>query len=177
MGIKSKYTEDPEFYNIIAEGLARDGKTDVEIAESLKITERTLNDWKKRYSGFKTALKTGKEVVDRGVENSLLKRANGYEYEEVKTYVSEVDGKTTKRIEKVTKHVSPDVTAQIFWLKNRQPEKWRDGKNLEVTGKDGKAIQTTNVNVDYNGLTEEQLKDERTQELLTDLFYRSKEVD
>jgi hypothetical protein len=34
------------------------------------------------------------------------------------------------------KHLPPDVTAGIFWLKNRNPVKWRDAWQLEhVTGK------------------------------------------
>ena len=64
-------------------------------------------------------------MVDRQVENALLKRALGYEYTEVtKEYVPDV-GKMTVTKE-VTKQVIPDTTAQIFWLKNRKPGDWRD---------------------------------------------------
>ena len=59
------------------------------------------------------------EVVDYQVENALLKRALGYQYDEI-TYE---DGEKIKR---VTKQVAPDTTAQIFWLKNRRPSKWKD---------------------------------------------------
>ena len=34
---------------------------------------------------------------------------------------------------KVTKQVAPDTTAQIFWLKNRKPDKWRDKPAYEDT--------------------------------------------
>lgn len=57
------------------------------------------------------------------VENALLKRALGYEYQEERIEVSEKDG---KRIIQTIKHVVPDTTAQIYWLKNRRPDKWRD---------------------------------------------------
>ena len=60
------------------EGWARDGLTDEQIAEKIKITPSTLYEWKKRYSEISEALKKGKEVVDRQVENALLKRALGY---------------------------------------------------------------------------------------------------
>src|SRR5690625_6486352 len=50
----------------------------------------------------------------------MLKRAKGYEYEEVKTYIEESDGKKKKKIEKTIKHVPADITAGIFWLKNRK---------------------------------------------------------
>ena len=38
---------------------------------------------------------------------------------------------TTKEI---VKEVTPDTTAQIFWLKNRKPEEWRDKKDVAVEG-------------------------------------------
>lgn len=69
------------------EGWARDGLTDKQIAENIGITEQTLNVWKKSYPSFSESLKRGKEVVDRQVENALLKRALGYTYNEDK-YIS-----------------------------------------------------------------------------------------
>lgn len=64
------------------EGWAHDGLTDEQIAEKIGIRRPTLYDWKKKYSDISDALKRGKEVVDRQVENALLKRARGYEYTE-----------------------------------------------------------------------------------------------
>lgn len=108
------------------EGWARDGLTDEQIAENIGITAKTLYDWKKRYSNICESLKRGKEVVDRQVENALLKRALGYTYEEI-TYEGGVE---TKR---VVKEVVPDTTAQIFWLKNRKREAWADRQNIELS--------------------------------------------
>lgn len=116
------------------QGWARDGLIDKQIAHNIGITEQTLNVWKKKYPSLFDALKRGKEVVDRQVENALLKRAIGYEYEEVKTFIEESDGKKKKKVEKTTKHVSGDVTAQIFWLKNRKPADWRDKRDIEHSG-------------------------------------------
>ena len=81
----------------LLEGWARDGLTDEQLAEKMSIGIRTLYDWKIRYPQISQALKKGKEIVDFEVENALLKSA--------------IDGNTT---------------AQIFWLKNRRPDKWRD---------------------------------------------------
>ena len=107
------------------EGWARDGLTDEQIAENIGISRSTLNSWKAKYPDISDTLKRGKEVVDRQVENALLKRALGYEYTEVtREYIPEV-GKMTVTKE-VTKQVVPDTTAQIFWLKNRKPGDWRD---------------------------------------------------
>ena len=64
------------------EGWARDGLTDEQIAHNIGIAPKTLYEWKKRYGEICKALKKGKEVVDIQVENALLKRALGYEYQE-----------------------------------------------------------------------------------------------
>lgn len=112
---------------ILLEGWARDGLIDEQIAANIGITPSTLYEWKKKYAEISEALKKGKEVVDIQVENALLKRALGYRYDEVTTE----DEIETKR---VTKEVTPDTTAQIFWLKNRRPDKWRDRKDIEHGG-------------------------------------------
>ena len=111
------------------EGWARDGLTDEQIAKNIGISRSTLNEWKKKYSDISDTLKRGKEVIDRQVENSLLKRALGYEYEEVSEKFEY--GVLTER--KVTKkQVVPDTTAQIFWLKNRKPSVWRDRAQVDI---------------------------------------------
>ena len=60
------------------EGWARDGLTDKQIAHNMGVSEQTLNVWKKKYPSLFESLKRGKEVIDREVENALLKRALGY---------------------------------------------------------------------------------------------------
>lgn len=95
---KGKYQKWLEEENLLLlEGWARDGLTDEQIAKNMGISYSTLKDWKNKYSAILAALKKGKEVVDYQVENALL--------------LSALDGNTT---------------AQIFWLKNRRPDKWRD---------------------------------------------------
>ncbi len=130
MARKGKYEEwiTPEGLLKI-EGWARDGLTDEQIAANIGIRAGTLYDWKNRFSDISEALKKGKEVVDRQVENALLKRALGYTYAEI-TYE---DGEETKR---VIKEVVPDTTAQIFWLKNRKPEVWRDKREITTDDND-----------------------------------------
>ena len=118
------------------EGWAKDGLTDEEIAAKIGIARSTLGEWKNKYPTISDTLKQGKEVVDRQVENSLLKRALGYSYVEVtkEPITNPNTGEVKFGISKeVTKHVAPDTTAQIFWLKNRKPEEWREKKELNVT--------------------------------------------
>ena len=115
------------------EAWARDGLIDEQIAKNMGITPSTLYEWKKNYSEISESLKKGKEVVDIQVENALLKRALGYSYKEIKEEKT-VDG---KRVTVTTKEVVPDTTAQIFWLKNRRPERWRDKQDIEHSGQMG----------------------------------------
>lgn len=136
------------------EGWARDGLTDKQIAHNIGVTEQTLNLWKKAYPQLFESLKRGKEVVDRQVENALLKRALGYEYYETTRELCEnaETGETRLAVTKVvTKQVAPDTTAQIFWLKNRKPAEWRDKKDIDMSG-------GLNINNPFEGLTTDELK-------------------
>lgn len=121
---KGKYQEwlEPEGLLKI-EGWARDGLTEEQIAHNMGIGYSTLQAWKNEYQDILDTLKRGKEVVDRQVENALLKRALGYEYEEISEKY-ELGILTERKVTK--KQVVPDTTAQIFWLKNRKPKDWRD---------------------------------------------------
>ena len=168
------------------EGWARDGLTDEQIAQNIGINPATLYDWKKKYAEISESLKRGKDVIDRQVENALLKRALGYTYNEDKyicvpmdeaeyavkleeymnTYKYEHPDATLDEImlvrenfpkvkqvlaERKVKEVAPDTTAQIFWLKNRKPNDWRDKKDVDLSG----AVNTNNP---FEGLTTEELK-------------------
>lgn len=125
MARPSKYETEVKDKLFLIECWARDGYTNEDIAGKLGISTKTLYEWQNKYSEFGDALKRGKEVVDFEVENALLKRAFGYEYDEV-TYEN---GEEVKR---VTKQVAPDTTAQIFWLKNRKPKEWRDKREYNI---------------------------------------------
>ena len=124
---KYKQWLEPEGLTLL-EGWARDGLTDEQLSHNMGIGTTTLYRWKEEYREIREALKRGKEVVDIQVENALLKRALGYEYtEETRELVKDKEtGEYSLSVTKiVTKEVAPDVTAQIFWLKNRKPKKWR----------------------------------------------------
>lgn len=117
------------------EAWARDGLTDEQIASNMGIRRQTLYDWMKRFPNISDTLKRGKEVVDIQVENALLKRALGYSYKEVtkELFKDKATGEEELKVTKeVIKEVSPDTTAQIFWLKNRKPAEWRDKKDIEA---------------------------------------------
>lgn len=121
-----KYEEYVEPKLLLVEAWARDGLIEEQIANNLGVAYSTFRTYKDKYPALLAALKKGKEVADVEVENALFKRALGYRYDEI-TYE---EGLETKR---VTKEVQPDVTAQIFWLKNRRPETWRDKKDIDTS--------------------------------------------
>ena len=186
-GARGKYQEWLTVEGLLKlEGWARDGLTDEQIAEKMGIVSSTLYDWKKKYSEISEALKRGKEVVDRQVENALLRRALGYSYEEqeyatfpleeeeyyeaLETHIQnfkfmnpketdidiQMERDNFPKVKKVlikskTKEVIPDTTAQIFWLKNRKPDEWRDKQVVQHDGE----VKVSNP---YAGLTEDELR-------------------
>lgn len=115
-----------------AEKLAEDGYIDIQIAQALGISEATFYNYQAEHIEFLESIKRGKAKTDKRVIESLLKRATGFEYEETTTEM-EVDGKTESvtAIKKTKKYVAPDTGAIAFWLKNRQPEHWRDVRQIE----------------------------------------------
>ena len=117
------------------EGWARDGLTDAQIAHNIGIGYSTFKEWLNKFPALMATLKKGKAPVDIEVENTLLKTALGYTVtvkEPVKVKIEKMKpgiGKVVEeRVEMVEReiHVPPNITAQIFWLKNRRPDRWRD---------------------------------------------------
>ena len=98
---KSKWEEVKDKLTLV-EGWARDGLTNEQIAENLNIGKTTFYKMLKEHPELSKHLKKGKEVVDYEVENALLKNA-----------------------------LSGNITAQIFWLKNRKPKQWKDKVEVE----------------------------------------------
>lgn len=141
---KEKYNKDT--FPLQAEGLAREGATDRQIAGRLGISEKTFYVYSNKYPEFREAIKRGKAPVDFQVENSLLKRALGYEYTETETKTK--NGKLVEERETV-KQVIPDTTAQIFWLKNRKPDTWRD---KQVLGHELERLSDEDLNKVISGI-------------------------
>lgn len=126
---------------LLLQSWARDGLTDEQIARNIGISRSTLAEWKNKYPDISDTLKKGKEIVDIQVENALLKKAIGFKeklskpFKVKRTYYDERGKKVeTEDIVYVEEEIynPPDTTAQIFWLKNRRPDKWRNREEIEV---------------------------------------------
>lgn len=147
-GRKSLYQEE---YANQALKLCLLGATDKELAEFFSVSEQTLNKWKKDFPEFLESLKKGKSIADANVASKLYNRAIGYDYEE-KHYETKQPKKDVPpelvEAKRIKKHVPADTTAAIFWLKNRQPEKWRDRKEVDAN---------VNLSDELESMTDEQL--------------------
>jgi hypothetical protein len=122
-------TYSPELHNPLCFELFSEGKTMAEVAKDLGINLATLYEWQKTFPGLADAIKRAKESVDAKVEASLFKRACGYQQPD--THIGAWQGQAI--VTPVIKHIAPDPTSMIFWLKNRQPKKWRDKIDHDLT--------------------------------------------
>lgn len=129
--------------------------TNEQIAANIGIAPKTLYAWMNKYPEIREAVERGKEVVVSEVENSLIKRALGYDYEEI-TYESSIisDSDGNQRVievptKRILKQQAPDTTAAIFLLKNMDPANWRDKQEVEHSG---------DINNPFEKLTTEELR-------------------
>ena len=134
MARKKKYNET---FPDLVEGYAKEGLNDEQIAEKLGIATSTYYDYQLKYSEFSEAIKRGKKPIDSKVENALLKRALGYDYEEKHTEIRIDENGNPKpaMIKTVKRHIAPDTGAIAFWLKNRKPIDWSDKRDINLSTK------------------------------------------
>ena len=110
--------------------LAEDGHTDQQIAEIIGFHPNTLVAWRKKNWAFATAMREAKINADSLVEASLFQRAIGYTHKETKVFYNQKEDKVVEHV--IEKHYPPDPSSIIFWLKNRQPDRWRDAKEIDM---------------------------------------------
>lgn len=127
-GRPSKYK--PEYAKQAAK-LCKLGATDKELADFFDVTINTIDNWKVAHAEFLGAITDAKEVFDNRVERSLYQKAVGYTYDAVK--IMQYEGQVIEV--PYREHVPPDTASMIFWLKNRQKDKWRDRSEQDVNHK------------------------------------------
>jgi hypothetical protein len=134
LGRKPMYVTHVEPSFDLITGYLRAGYTEESTAKAIGVSWTTWKVFKGKYAAFSTVIKKAKEDTTALVVNKLFQRATGYDYEETHTEIKETTQGKTKLIRKITKHVPADVGAAIFWLCNRDREKWRNAKYEEHNG-------------------------------------------
>lgn len=119
--------------------------TDEEVADFFGVHVDTLHEWRKVHEEFLKTTKRGKLQADAEVAEKLRHRAIGYSHEAVKIFMPADASEPVYA--KYIEHYPPDTQAISLWLRNRQPEKWRDKTDHAVTGADGKDLipETTDL--------------------------------
>jgi len=144
------------------QGWAKQGSTVEDICKMLNISKETYYKWQREKKQFANAIKKGKEVSNGELLNSAFKAATGFMYKEkeafkVKDY-KEINGelKPIERVEviEVEKYSPPDHTMNIFMIKNRLPDQYKDRQEVNTTN--------LNLNKDVSSLTDEELEIELT---------------
>jgi len=112
------------------------GAIDKELADFFDVEESTINNWKIAYPEFLESIKRGKTYADANVADRLYQRAMGYEHPDVDIRtVALGDNQGSEVVQTpIIKCYPPETTAAIFWLKNRQRDKWRDKTDVEHSG-------------------------------------------
>ncbi|MBC6150104.1 hypothetical protein HB834_00385 [Listeria booriae] len=132
VGRKSKYESHvkPMLKDITA--WLREGETQASVCKRIGVSQSAFIEYKKEFPKLNEAIKKGEQFLDLQVEESLAKRAIGYEYEETKTVIEVLpSGDKKKRIEKVKKHIAPDVGAIALYMKHKRI---LQSKDEELTG-------------------------------------------
>lgn len=127
---KKKFTREVKAL-IIA--LYEAGKTDKEVAGVLNTPYTTFKD-RCEYNGLTDTIKIAKEIKNKEVEKTLLKRALGYEYKKIKRkgqVTAEGDPLGVYEVTEEMIKVEPSPVCIFFWLTNRVPEKWKHRQTLE----------------------------------------------
>ena len=158
---KAQYWLTPEGLTLLS-GWAKEGLSDEQIANNMDIHPSTLYEYKKKHQEITESLKKNKDIADYEVENAMYKKCLGYNVKIIKhfklktTLYDETTGRKKSETEELVAgedeiHVPADTTAQIIWLKNRQPKKWRDKQISNDTPEDNVTIVNDcgELNEDY----------------------------
>lgn len=122
-----------------ARKLCAKGFTDKEMADFFEVDESTFTRWKQAHEELRTSIKEAKEEFDtKMVEETLLKRALGYEVTESK--IEQQEGSPAKKT-MTKKHIPPSDTALIFWLRNRRSNRWSN--NPSVSEEEAQSLNIT----------------------------------
>lgn len=106
--------------------------TEEQIALSCGVSYSSFQNFKKKYKELEQELIQGKKLLCKDLKSALIKKALGYDFEEVMTHITEnKDGTKKKEIRKTTKHIPPDIGAIHLLLKNND-ESWHNDDDFTM---------------------------------------------
>lgn len=130
------------------------GLTNEQLATAFGVRMPTIEYWLAHKPEFREAVENGRRVADSNVAESLYIKATGFHYTEKQVKVTGDD----KEVTTTTKYLPPDAKAAIFWLKNRDRERWSDRVENQITGKDGGPVEISqNKGVDISNLNPDEV--------------------
>jgi hypothetical protein len=100
------------------------GATNQDLADTFEVGHSTIDNWLQKHPEFAQSVKRGRALADGRVAHGLYSRAIGYTYESTRVVLHQGELITVPH----TVHKPPDVRACTFWLRNRRPQQWRDGR-------------------------------------------------
>lgn len=152
-GRPTKYRKE---YDQQAYDLALMGMTDLELAKFFHVTGASINEWQKVHPSFSKALTSAREFAAGKVVAAMYKNALGYDHDEDKIF----NDNGTAMVVKTVKHYPPNQAAAQFFLKNRDPDKWRDKQEIDHSSTDGSMSPTNEARKDAKARLKEEFNDE-----------------
>jgi len=134
--------------------LCRLGLDNGELAEFFGVSPDCLAKWAAAHPDFAESLDQGRALADALVGQRLFERATGYSHTEDKIF--QYGGKPV--VVPTVRHYPPEVSAMVFWLKNRRPDLWRDKADMDLKSDVGeafrKALEAFNRDIEEARLSE-----------------------
>lgn len=103
------------------------GLNDSELALAIGVRKSTISEWKQKHPEFANLCTLIRDRSVENVVNALYQRSMGMDTQETHTVIKkDKTGKKIQEVKKVKKHLAPDVQAISLYLRNKDPENWRD---------------------------------------------------
>lgn len=123
----------PEFA-LLAENLTLLGLDRPRLAEALGVSHQTIDRWIATQSEFREAILRAREPADGNIVRALYQRAQGFVARQQRPMIlKNPDGSQRVEIVEYLERFPPDTLATVFWLKNRQPQHWRDKQDIDMS--------------------------------------------
>lgn len=109
---------------------AKEGWTEKEIADELKISYSGFRNYKKQHLELVGILTENKKIADSAAKGALFQKVIGQSY--IKEIRERDENGRLVIVKKETVVIPPDTQAAKFWLANRDPENWKNRETKDI---------------------------------------------